>query len=133
MAEQDIKENEMTVSSSVDYVRGLKGKDSVLITVEDLKQQIGLYRINKSIPAGGQIELPFINGLIMIQDASFYVKSVATLLSNNSGSVIVPSNSINFFSEVENKICVMNTGNNTKYIVKNTNTINKDIVITFIN
>ncbi len=31
MAEQDIKENEMTVASSVDYVRGLKGKDSVLI------------------------------------------------------------------------------------------------------
>ena len=32
MAEkQDIKENEMTTVSSVDYVRGLKGKDSVLI------------------------------------------------------------------------------------------------------
>ena len=31
MAEQDIKENEMTSVSSVDYVRGLKGKDSVLI------------------------------------------------------------------------------------------------------
>lgn len=36
MAEQDIKENEMTVASSVDYVRGLKGKDSVLIKRDDL-------------------------------------------------------------------------------------------------
>ena len=33
MAEQDIKENEMTSVSSVDYVRGLKGKDSVLINL----------------------------------------------------------------------------------------------------
>lgn len=36
MAEQDIKENEMTPVSSVDYVRGLKGKDSVLIKKSDL-------------------------------------------------------------------------------------------------
>ena len=35
MAEQDIKENEMTTVSSVDYVRGLKGKDSVLIKKSD--------------------------------------------------------------------------------------------------
>jgi len=31
MAEQDIREDQMTSVSSVDYVRGLKGKDSVLI------------------------------------------------------------------------------------------------------
>lgn len=36
MAEQDIKENEMTSVSSVDYVRGLKGKDSVLIAPGNL-------------------------------------------------------------------------------------------------
>lgn len=36
MAEQDIKENEMTSVGSVDYVRGLKGKDSVLIKPGDL-------------------------------------------------------------------------------------------------
>ena len=36
MAEQDIKENEMTSVSSVDYVRGLKGKDSVLVTPAEL-------------------------------------------------------------------------------------------------
>lgn len=36
MAEQDIKGNEMTTVSSVDYVRGLKGKDSVLIKKDDL-------------------------------------------------------------------------------------------------
>lgn len=36
MAEQDIKENEMTPVSRVDYVRGIKGKDSVLITPNEL-------------------------------------------------------------------------------------------------
>jgi len=36
MAEQDIKENEMTSVGSVDYVRGLKGKDSVLIASGNL-------------------------------------------------------------------------------------------------
>ena len=36
MAEQDIREDQMTVASSVDYLRGLKGKDSVLIKKDDL-------------------------------------------------------------------------------------------------
>lgn len=37
MAEkQDIREEQMTVTNSVDYVRGLKGKDSVLIKPGDL-------------------------------------------------------------------------------------------------
>ena len=36
MAEQDIRENEMNSVGSVDYVRGLKGKDSVLIKPGDL-------------------------------------------------------------------------------------------------
>lgn len=36
MAEQDIKENEMTVANSVDYVRGLSGKTSVLIALSTL-------------------------------------------------------------------------------------------------
>ena len=36
MAEQDIREDQMTSVSSVDYVRGLKGKDSVLIAPGNL-------------------------------------------------------------------------------------------------
>lgn len=31
MAEQDLREDQMTIANSVDYLRGLKGKDSVLI------------------------------------------------------------------------------------------------------
>ena len=36
MAEQDIREDQMTVLSSVDYVRGMNGKNSVLIKKSDL-------------------------------------------------------------------------------------------------
>ena len=36
MAEQDIREDQMTVVSGVDYVRGLRGNDSVLIKKSDL-------------------------------------------------------------------------------------------------
>lgn len=36
MAEQDIREDQMTSVDSVDYVRGLKGKDSVLIALSTL-------------------------------------------------------------------------------------------------
>ena len=34
--EKDVRENEMTPVNSVDYVRGLKGKDSVLITLGNM-------------------------------------------------------------------------------------------------
>ncbi len=35
MAEQDIREDQMTITNSVDYLRGLKGNNSVLISVLD--------------------------------------------------------------------------------------------------
>ena len=41
---EDIKENEMTTVSSVDYVRGLKGKDSVLIAPGNLLSALFQYR-----------------------------------------------------------------------------------------
>lgn len=36
MAEQDIREDQMTTVNSVDYVRGLKGNNSVLLSISDL-------------------------------------------------------------------------------------------------
>ena len=36
MAEQDIREDQMTITNTVDYLRGLKGKDSVLIAPGNL-------------------------------------------------------------------------------------------------
>lgn len=104
MAEQDIKENEMTPVSSVDYVRGLKGKDSVLITPSSLMTQRGILHTSLSLSPGEQYELPYNSGLIMIQNASLsHEKVVATLCGSGSGTVIVPSSIINFFSEKQTK------------------------------
>ena len=44
MAEQDIREDQMTITNTVDYVRGLKGKDSVLVTPTDLSKASGVIR-----------------------------------------------------------------------------------------
>lgn len=81
MAEQDVKENEMTSVDSVDYVRGLKGKDSVLIAINYLFSDVvrerddindannainsGLYRVNSAmtnIPYSG-------NGILLVLKA----------------------------------------------------------------
>ena len=48
MAEQDIKENEMTVAISVDYLRGLKGKESVNISMSQVRSTFK-YLIGNSI------------------------------------------------------------------------------------
>ena len=36
MAEQDIREDQMTITNTVDYLRGIKGKDSILIAPGNL-------------------------------------------------------------------------------------------------
>lgn len=131
---QDIAMNQFPVVTDLSYVYGEKSNNQNKIAVEDLKQQMGVCRINIGIPAGGQIELPFSSGLIIISNASLsHEKAVATLLSDNSGIIIVSSLYVNFFSEVKDKICVMNTGNYTKYIIKNTYTADRTVVLTFIN
>lgn len=130
---EKIKENEMTSVSSVDYVRGLKGEDSVLITLSSLMTQIGILHTSFSLSPGGQYELPYKSGLIMIQNSNrSHEKAVATLYGSGNGTVIVPSSTIQFFSEEIGKVCVFNNGENTKYIIKNTRNESQNIIITFI-
>ena len=59
-------------------------------------------------------------------------KAVATLYGSGNGTVIVPSSTIQFFSEEIGKVCVFNNGENTKYIIKNTRNESQNIIITFI-
>lgn len=54
MAEQDIREDQMTITNTVDYVRGLKGKDSVLISVLDAIS-------NKAIVNKGHVKTGVLN------------------------------------------------------------------------
>ena len=90
------------------------------------------HRVNL-LPAGGQVELPYSSGMIMIQNTSaVHEKAFAVLTGRGSGNILIQEPTINFFSEVENKICVYNTGSNTKYIVKNTFTYERGVNITFI-
>lgn len=116
---EKIKENEMTSVSSVDYVRGLKGEDSVLITLSSLMTQIGILHTSFSLSPGGQYELPYKSGLIMIQNSNrSHEKAVATLYGSGNGTVIVPSSTIQFFSEEIGKVCVFNNGKYEIYYQK---------------
>lgn len=133
MAEQDIKMNQFQIVSDADYVYVEKSSSQGKITAEDLAKQIGIFRKRFDIPAGGQVELPFTGGLIIIQDySSTYDKAVSTLHFDGNGTVILPSIHINFFSEVEGKVCVFNTGTNTNYVIKNKKGDSHAIVVTFI-
>ena len=128
---QDIREDQMTLTDNVDYVRALKDNNSVLTRPSDLMKQGGIsYRVLILSPEE-QYELIFDSGLIMIQNTSISEeKAVATLCGSGNGTVIVPSNSINFFSEVQGKVCVFN--NSTKYVVKNKMNLSVGIKLTFI-
>lgn len=134
MAEkQDIREDQMTSVDSVDYVRGLKGKNSVLVTPSSLMTQRGILHTSFSLSPGEQYELLYGSGLIMIQNASHtHEKAVATLCADGSGTVIVPSIIINFFSEVENRICVLKNKDDAKYVIKNTMDKSQIVAFTFI-
>lgn len=87
MAEQDIREDQMTVSSSVDYVRGLKGKDSVLIKKDNLVHITPRIGFNEDFkdPAN-------------FSKAGFYIYEVNT---NSSGTFNGPNGNNTFYGIVE--------------------------------
>ena len=129
----DIKENEMTTVNSVDYVRGLKGRNSVLVSPTNMLKDYGILRLFKRLEPGEAYELPYGTGLMMVQNSSeTYQKAIAAVYENNTGEVIVPQTLINFFSEVENRICIFNKGVGTKYVVKNSRGVSQNIILTFI-
>ena len=129
----DIRENAMSGGTPA-RLRGLAADgNSISPTLEEVMNAMGLFYKRFTVTAGGQYELPFNSGLIIVQDLSQnYDKSVAILWADGRGSVIVPASTISFFSEVENKICVINTGNNTKYIIKNSRANDRVVIVTFI-
>lgn len=133
MAGDDIAMNAFKVLTDVTYVYGEKSNNQNKIAVEDLAKSCGFFRLDKSITPGETYELPYISGLIMVQNASsVHQKAIALVYGDNTGNIIVPQGTINFFSEVENKICIMNAGENTKYVVKSTYASNQHIILTFI-
>ena len=122
MAEQDIREDQMTVTNTVDYLRGLKGKDSVLVTPTDLSKASGVIRFYEWIEPNTNVYLPFSSGLILVENVSHSEKrALAVIDSLNSGTVLVPDNGIEFFSvSNDNRICILYDSDAGKYRVKNT-------------
>ena len=134
MAEkQDIAMNQFPVVTDLSYVYGEKSNNQNKITVEYLARQIGLYHMAKVFSPGEELRLPFTSGLMIVQNrSSYHEKSVATLFTNKNGVIIIPGKGVNFFSEVEDAICIFSTENSANYIIKNTGKSNQNIEFTFI-
>ncbi len=133
MAGNDIAMNEFPINKVADYLYTEKGNNQQKVTPTDLVKSCGFFRVDKSFSPGETYELPYGSGLIMVQNASFvHQKAIAVVYGNNTRNIIVPQGAINFFSEVENKLCIMNKGENTKYVVKNTYESNQHLILTFI-
>ena len=134
MAEQDIREDQMTVTNTVDYLRGLKGKDSVLVTPTDLSKASGEIRFYERIEPNTNVYLPFSSGLILVENVSHSEKrALAVIDSLNSGTVLVPDNGIEFFSvSNDNRICILYDSDAGKYRVKNTYSTSQLVIINLI-
>ena len=134
MAEQDIREDQMTVTNTVDYLRGLKGKDSVLVTPTDLSKASGVIRFYEWIEPNTNLYLPFSSGLILVENVSHSEKrALAVIDSLNSGTVLVPDNGIEFFSvSNDNRICILYDSDAGKYRVKNTFSTSQLVIINLI-
>jgi hypothetical protein len=106
---EDIRENAMTVSSSVDYVRGLKGKDSVLIASGNLLgalfQDRGTFEgdLNELKTAG----MYYITGNTENKPAGFY----GLMLVFRSGAGIVQIAYSVYNGESKKRVLLSNGGN----------------------
>lgn len=105
---EDIREDQMTSVSSVDYVRGLKGKDSVLITPDNLFANYGIIRVNQRFDAGEEKGIDFKNGGIVMIKVSSNSNFIGLSVINGHLGVKVLSElpDGNFGSKVEGKICI---------------------------
>ena len=87
MAEQDIREDQMTITNTVDYLRGLNGKNSVLIKKDDL------VRITPISSFNGDFKDP-----ANFPKAGFYIYEVNT---SSSGTFNGPNGDNTFYGIVE--------------------------------
>ena len=87
MASGDIQEDQMTITNTGDYLRGLKGKDSVLIKKDDL------VRITPISGFNGDFKDP-----ANFPKAGFYIYEVNT---SSSGTFNGPNGDKTFYGTVE--------------------------------
>lgn len=130
---EDIKMNQFPINNVADYLYSQRDNNQQKITPTDLMKSCGFFRLYKIMTPGESYELPYNSGLIMVQNASSaHQKAIAAVYKDNTGNIIVPQDTINFFSEVENKFCIMISEESNKYVVKSTCASNQYISLTFI-
>lgn len=130
----DRKMNEFALVRDAAYLYG-EGADGnqVKIEKEGVMQNIGLWRKYFRIIAGRKEELPYSSGLIIAQVASFtHGKAIGVVQGNNTGALLQGDPQISFFSDTPGKICVLNQGENTCYIVKNNFGVDVTVSVIFI-
>ena len=105
---EDRKENEMPIVDSVDYLRGMKGKDSVLINIEDIANNAGIQQLGY-YPLKGGIETEIPNSNVPCL-ACIYVSSVdydvglAIIDAGTTGFIFRESKSASFFDKSKSKV-----------------------------
>ena len=135
MAEkQDIREDQMNLVSGVDYVRGLRGNDSVLIALNNLFANYGIVRENKRFYAGEEKEINFKNGGIVIIRVISHSHSIgmAVINSDLSANVLSELPNVNFGGKVEGKICIYRKESNENLYIYNGAAIAHNINACFI-
>lgn len=130
----DAYENQLPTVTDCSHVRVINSTSgSSLMTKQAFASLLGVIHQTYEIPGNSQVELPFKSGLIIAQNISLTnKKTVAVLYESGSGDVISSESSIVFFEDIEDKICIKNTGSYTKYIIKNNENRVRFVVVTFI-
>lgn len=133
MAITDMKMNDFAPAADADYLYAQNSNgDQVKILKSDVAQMIGCFYKLVPLSPGEEYTLPYSNGIIMVQNASLeHLSAIASIRSDNNGSILTSSVSVNFFSKVDGKINVFNTGTNTRYVVKNSTSNSQNIAIRF--
>ena len=89
----DRKMNSFLEVTDTAYIYGeFSDGSQIKISKSDLAEIIGIYSFFGEIKGGEQIELPYTDGLIIIQSASnVHDKSLAIVTGGNYGNIMIPN------------------------------------------
>lgn len=132
MADKSMNSFPTVTNSKYVYVESADGSQGKII-LNKIMENSGFFKFYGVIESGESVVLPYISGIIIVQNASStHGRACAILNSNNSGVILAPFVDITFFSDMEDNICIFNTGDNTNYIVKNNKAERRTVSIIFI-
>lgn len=114
----DIQENEMTPVDSVDYVRGLKGKDSILISISNMASIIKNTQL-LNIESNSEYDTGVSNYGIYQLD-NYTAGGSAVFLVNNYNTLIIASVGAPFGTAIgEGSLSLYKKENNGNIFIRN--------------